>query len=50
MPDYPEYLPTPGERVLEIGGVIVLAVLLLPLMLVAVAQLAKERGGNGTLQ
>jgi hypothetical protein len=35
---------------LEIGGVIVLAVLLLPLMLVAVAQIVKDRGGNGTLQ
>ena len=49
MPDYPDYVPTPCERVVEIVSVIVLSVLLLPLMLVAVVHVLKERSGNGTL-
>ena len=32
MPNYPDYMPTPAERFVEIMGVIVLLILLLPII------------------
>jgi hypothetical protein len=43
MPNYTEYMPTPAERFVEITGVIVLLILLLPIIGLATAELLKER-------
>jgi hypothetical protein len=43
MPNYPDYMPTSAERFVEITGVIVLLILLLPIIGLATAELLKER-------
>jgi hypothetical protein len=35
MHNYPEYIPSPTERVLEIIGVVLVITLLLPILLIA---------------